>query len=60
MLGAQADIEDLTQDTLLVVVRRIDQIRDPAALRSFVYSVAVRVARNDLRRRAVRRCIPWA
>jgi len=60
MLSAQADVDDLTQETLLVVVRRVDQIRDPAALRSFVYSVAVRVARNELRRRAVRRWIPWA
>lgn len=60
MLGLSADVEDLTQETLLVVVRRVDEIRDPTALRSFVYSVAVRMARNELRKRATRRWISWS
>ena len=60
MLGRSAEVEDLTQETLLIVVRRVDEIRDPTALRSFVYSVAVRVARNELRKRATRRWISWS
>lgn len=57
-LGSEVDLEDLTQDTFLVVVKRCHTLRDPGALRSFVYSVAVRTARNELRRRAFRRWIP--
>jgi RNA polymerase sigma-70 factor (ECF subfamily) len=58
-LGVDSEIDDLVQETLLVVVRRCSTVRDPRALRSFVYSVALRIARNELRRRAVRRWIAW-
>lgn len=57
-LGSDVDLDDLTQDTFLVVVKRCHTLRDPSSLRSFVYSVAVRTARNELRRRAFRRWIP--
>jgi RNA polymerase sigma-70 factor (ECF subfamily) len=60
MVGADADVDDLVQDTLLVVLRRLPTLRDPSALRSFVYSVAVRTARNEVRKRAMRRWVPWA
>jgi RNA polymerase sigma-70 factor (ECF subfamily) len=60
ILGESSDIEDLVHDTFLVVVRRVGTLRDAHALRSFVYSIAVRVARNELRRRRVRRLVPWA
>ncbi len=59
-IGPDADVDDLVQESLLVVVKRADSIRDPTALRSFVYSVAVRVVRNEIRRRRIRRMIPWA
>jgi RNA polymerase sigma-70 factor (ECF subfamily) len=59
MIGPDADLDDLVQEALLIVVRRHADIRDPAALRSFVYGVAVRVCRNELRKRAIRRFIPW-
>lgn len=58
ILGSETDAEDLVQETLLIVVRRCATLRDPEALRSFVYSVAVRVARNELRKRAIRQWIP--
>lgn len=58
VLGSETDAEDLVQETLLIVVRRCGTLRDPEALRSFVYSVAVRVARNELRKRAIRQWIP--
>ena len=60
MLGDSSDIDDLAQESLLIVVRRVEEIRDPGALRSFVYSVAVRVARNALRKRAARQWVRWS
>jgi len=59
MLGVDSEIDDLVQESLIVVVKRSSTVRDPRAFRSFVYSVGVRVARNELRRRAVRRWVPW-
>jgi len=56
-LGNTVDIDDLTQDTFITVVRRVHTLRDPQALRSFVVSVAIRIARNELRKRALRRFI---
>jgi len=56
-LGGAADLEDLMQDAFLTIVRRISTLRDPEALRSFVVSVAVRIARNELRRRSFRQFI---
>jgi RNA polymerase sigma-70 factor (ECF subfamily) len=58
-IGPDADVEDLVQESLFIVVRRAHTIRDPSALRSFVYSVAVRVVRNEVRRRAIRKMMPW-
>lgn len=53
-LGTAGDVEDLAQETFLVVVRRCATLRDPTALRSFVVSVAIRLARNELRKRTLR------
>jgi len=59
-LGESDEIEDLVQDVFLIVSRRISTLRDPTALRSFVYGIAVRVARNELRKRRLRRLlVPW-
>lgn len=59
-IGPDAEVDDLVQESLLIVVKRADTIRDPTALRSFVYSVAVRVVRNEIRKRKIRRMVPWA
>ena len=56
-LGGTQDLEDLMQDAFLTIVRRCSTLRDPAALRSFVVSVAIRIARNELRKRAFRQFI---
>lgn len=56
-LGNAVDLDDLAQDTFLTIIRRVRTLRDPLALRSFVVSVAVRTARNELRKRAVRRFV---
>jgi len=56
-LGSTRDIEDLVQDTFIIVVARCSSIYEPSALRPFVVSVAIRVARNEMRKRTVRRWI---
>jgi len=56
-LGSVVDLDDLVQETFLLVIRRSSTLRDPRALRSFVVGVAIRVARNELRKRAVRRWV---
>jgi RNA polymerase sigma-70 factor, ECF subfamily len=56
-LGTDVDVDDVVQETFLTVVRRIAGLRDPAALRSFVVSVTLRLAKNELRKRALRRWV---
>jgi RNA polymerase sigma-70 factor (ECF subfamily) len=57
VLGNSFDIDDLEQDTFVTVLDRCHTLRDPSALRSFVVSVAMRLARNELRKRAIRRFV---
>jgi len=57
VLGSSYDLDDLEQDTFVTVLDRCHTLRDPAALRSFVVSVAMRLARNELRKRAIRRFV---
>jgi RNA polymerase sigma-70 factor (ECF subfamily) len=56
-LGSSHDVDDLCQETFLTVIRRCHTLRDPAALRSFVVSVAIRLAKNEARKRALRRFV---
>jgi RNA polymerase sigma-70 factor (ECF subfamily) len=57
MLSDASEADDLAQETFLVVVRRARDIRRPEAVRSFVVATAIRMAKNELRRRAIRRFI---
>jgi RNA polymerase sigma-70 factor, ECF subfamily len=54
-LGPRADWEDLCQEVFLRFFTRIDELRDPAALVGFIYSICLGVARNQRRRAWVRR-----
>jgi len=54
-LGPAADAEDLTQDVFVAVFSRARDLRDREALRSFIFSVAVRMLKWEFRRRRVRR-----
>jgi RNA polymerase sigma-70 factor (ECF subfamily) len=56
-LGDRNDVDDLTQDTFMVVVRRAAQIQEPSALRSFIVGTAIRVSKNEVRKRAIRRWV---
>jgi RNA polymerase sigma-70 factor, ECF subfamily len=51
-LGSQ-DVEDHTQEVFLRLFDSLPQLRDPAALRSFVFGIALRVAGTEIRRRRV-------
>jgi RNA polymerase sigma factor (sigma-70 family) len=53
-LGARHDQEDLLQEVFLRVFRRLSTLQNPAALRSFVYSFAVRIIQEELRRYRMR------
>jgi RNA polymerase sigma-70 factor, ECF subfamily len=56
-LGPGPDEMDLCQEVFLRFFRRIDQLRDPGALRGFVVAISLGVARNQRRRAQVRRCV---
>lgn len=55
VLGPRNEIEDLVQDVFASLFRRIDTLRDPSALRSFIVGITLREIRSELRRRHVRR-----
>lgn len=54
-LGLDQYRQDLCQEVFLRVFRRIGELRQPAALRGFVVSICLGVARNEHRRQRVRR-----
>ena len=56
-LGPNGEAEDLTQDVFLRTFARLPALRDIDALRSFIYSVALRTLKWELRRRRVRRIL---
>ena len=56
-LGPGADVDDLVQDAFIGLLRTLPGLRNPDALRSFVVGTALRVARGELRRRRIRRCL---
>ena len=53
-LGSRSEADDLGQEVLYCVYRKIEALRDPDSLRSFVYSIAVRALKSELRRRKLR------
>jgi RNA polymerase sigma-70 factor (ECF subfamily) len=58
-LGSRSDAEDLTQEVFYRVCRCASSLRDPNSLRSFVYSIAIRVLKNMLRYRRLRRWLSF-
>lgn len=53
-LGSEVEAEDVAQDVFCRLFRTAKQLRDPNCLRSFVYSIAVRTLKSQLRYRRVR------
>jgi RNA polymerase sigma-70 factor (ECF subfamily) len=58
-LGSRAEAEEIGQEVFCCVFRKARTLRDPASLRSFIYSFAVRVVKAELRRRKVRGWFPF-
>jgi len=54
-LGPGWDIDDLVQEVFVGFFRNVETLRDPSAVRSFLFGIALRVARTALRKRRVRR-----
>jgi RNA polymerase sigma-70 factor (ECF subfamily) len=48
-LNSRHDHDDLVQEVFLRVFRRLHTLENPSALRSFVYSVAIRVLSEEIR-----------
>ncbi len=53
-LGPGPDYADVCQEVFLRIFKRLDELREPAALHGFVVSVTLGVARNEGRRRRIR------
>src|SRR4051812_12043995 len=54
MLGNDADAEDVTQDVLLQVVRKLDTFRGEASLGTWLHKITAHAALAQRRRRAQR------
>src|SRR5271170_547730 len=54
MLGNDADAEDVTQDVLLQVVRKLDTFRGESAFPTWLHRVTVNAALAYRRKRAIR------
>jgi RNA polymerase sigma-70 factor (ECF subfamily) len=57
LLGRNMDVDDLVQEVFFAAFKQREQLRDPAAAKSWLSVVAVRAARRELRRRRVRQFI---
>jgi RNA polymerase sigma-70 factor (ECF subfamily) len=55
LVGPGVDEDDLCQEVFLRFFARVHTLRDPAAVRSFLFAVCLRVSRKELRRRWLRR-----
>jgi RNA polymerase sigma-70 factor (ECF subfamily) len=53
MLGSDADAEDVTQDVLLQVVRKLDTFRGESALSTWLHRITVNAALAHRRKRAL-------
>jgi len=50
LLGRRSEAEDAVQDTFVLALERLDQLRDPSALRAWLRCIVVSQARRRLRR----------
>jgi RNA polymerase sigma-70 factor (ECF subfamily) len=56
-LGPSHDVEDLVQDVFMRFFDSIDELRDPSAMKSFLFGITLRVTGSWLRRKRVRRWV---
>jgi RNA polymerase sigma-70 factor (ECF subfamily) len=55
LMGPGSEVEDLAQEVFLRFFRRVPKLRDPRALRSFLFGICLRTVRRELRNRWLRR-----
>ena len=53
-LGPERDVEDSLQEVFLCLYNKAPELRNPAALRAFIVSIAIRTLRHEIRRRKLR------
>ena len=54
LLGREDEVDDLVQDVFMVAFKQREQIRDPWAIRGWLSTITVRMARKRLRLRRLR------
>jgi RNA polymerase sigma-70 factor (ECF subfamily) len=54
LLGRDEEVDDTVQEVFLAAVRGVHAVRDPAAIRGWLARIAVRAARERLRKRRMR------
>jgi RNA polymerase sigma-70 factor, ECF subfamily len=54
LLGRDDEVDDVVQEVFVVALRGLRNLREPAAIKGWLATVAVRIARRRLRRRRVR------
>jgi RNA polymerase sigma-70 factor (ECF subfamily) len=57
LLGSTHEVEDIVQEVFLRVFNKLDGLKDPRALRAFIFSITLRTTRWQRRRRWIRRRI---
>jgi RNA polymerase sigma-70 factor (ECF subfamily) len=55
ILGGHPDLDDLTQEVFVRAFERVDELREPLALRGWLTAIAVFVARETIRKKQRRR-----
>jgi RNA polymerase sigma-70 factor, ECF subfamily len=55
LTGSRADAEDIVQETFVIALERLNELRDPAALRPWLMRIAVSRAQRKMRRRQMLR-----
>ncbi len=55
VMGNDADLEDIVQETFIAAFEGIEQVEDPSAIRSWLVTIAVRRCRRVLAQRRRRR-----
>jgi RNA polymerase sigma-70 factor, ECF subfamily len=55
--GGRLDLDDLSQEVFVRFFRKVDGLRDPDAVRAFLYGIALRVVKKEQRYRWLRRQI---
>ncbi|HMI82493.1 MAG TPA: RNA polymerase sigma factor [Polyangiaceae bacterium] len=54
-IGQESEVEDLVQEVFLRFYRNLALLRNPSALRSFIFAISLRVTISELRSRRVRK-----